>query len=67
MDNAIERCQDIPVSFEIEYRPYKLQPSLKEGQVIQKKEFYDTRFGVEKAEAISTAVSTRAQEIGLDM
>lgn len=67
MDTAIERCQDIPVSFEIEYRPYKLQPSLKEGQVFPKKEFYDTRFGPTKAEDISTAVNKRAQEIGLDM
>lgn len=63
----MERCRDIPVQFEIEYRPYKLQPSLKEGQVIPKKEFYESRYGPAKAEDMSAAVSKRAEEIGLDM
>lgn len=67
MDTAIERCRDMPLQFEIEYRPYKLQPSLKEGQVFPKKEFYETRFGSAKAENIVTTVTKRAEEIGLDM
>ncbi|KAH8100070.1 thioredoxin-like protein [Cristinia sonorae] len=67
MDSAIERCRDIPVTFEIEYRPYKLQPSLKEGQVFPKKEYYEERFGVAKAETMAAAVEKRADEIGLDI
>jgi len=67
MDTAIERCRDKPVQFEIEYRPYKLQPSLREGQVLPKKEYYDSRFGPAKAESIATAVEKRADEIGLDI
>ncbi|THH31448.1 hypothetical protein EUX98_g2740 [Antrodiella citrinella] len=67
MDTAIDRCRDKPVQFEIEYRPYKLQPSLLEGQVIPKKEYYDSRFGPAKAESIAFAVEKRAEEIGLDI
>ena len=67
MDTAIERCRDIPVQFEIEYRPYKLQPSIKDGQMFPKKDFYESRFGPAKAESMSSAVTKRAEEIGLDM
>ncbi|TCD62122.1 hypothetical protein EIP91_007459 [Steccherinum ochraceum] len=67
MDTAIERCRDSPVQFEIEYRPYKLQPSIKDGQTFPKKEFYETRYGAVKAETMATAVEKRSEEIGLDI
>jgi len=38
--DAIVLCQDLPIDFDIEYRPYKLMASLSEGESIDKKMYY---------------------------
>lgn len=66
MDRAIEQCSSCPVEFEIEYRPYKLQPSLKEGQTFEKKEWYEARFGKEKTETIHRTITSRGKDVGIN-
>ncbi|KAI0783585.1 thioredoxin-like protein [Abortiporus biennis] len=66
MDKAIEQCSDYPLKFEIEYRPYKLQPSLKEDQVISKREWFESRFGKEKTESMNSMVSSRGEQVGIN-
>ena len=67
MDRAIEMCSTCPVKFEIEYRPYKLQPSLKEGQEFEKREWYESRFGKEKADVIHRTITTRGEQVGINL
>lgn len=67
MERALEMCSDLPLSIEIEYRPYKLHPSLKDGQFVDKREWYEQRFGKEKFEQMHNISSGRGRELGLDM
>lgn len=67
MDRAIEMCSSCPVKFEIEYRPYKLQPSLKEGQFIDKQQWFESRFGKEKADMIHRTISARGEQVGINL
>lgn len=55
------------VSFKIEHRPFKLQPSLPEETELDKRTWYRERFGEEKAKAIESAVRARASEVGVDL
>lgn len=60
-------CRDLPVQVEIEYRPFKIYPSLKDGQFLNKREWYESRFGVEKLESMEKMAMQRASELGIDM
>ena len=67
MDRAIDQCTECPVKFEIEYRPFRLNASLKDGQTFPKREWLESRFGKEKTDQIGTMISKRAKEVGVDM
>lgn len=67
MERAIDMCRDLPVQVEIEYRPFKIYPSLKDGQFLNKREWYESRFGVEKLESMEKMAMQRASELGIDM
>jgi predicted DsbA family dithiol-disulfide isomerase len=67
MEKAIEMCSDLPVQVEIEWRPYKIYPSLKDGQFIEKREWYESRFGKEKIEQMDSMASTRGRELGINV
>ena len=60
-------CKDVPVSIEIEYRPYRIYPSLKDGQFLDKREWYESRFGKEKVEAMEKMTLQRAEQLGMTM
>jgi len=63
--HAIKAVSDLPLNIKIEYRPFKLQPSLKEGEVLIKREWYLSRFGKEKFSTIEQMVTSRAKQLGL--
>ena len=67
MERAIEACKDMPISVEIEYRPYRIYPSLKDGQFVDKREWYESRFGKEKVETMEKMATQRAQQLGMQM
>jgi predicted DsbA family dithiol-disulfide isomerase len=67
MEKAIELCADIPVQVEIEYRPYKLHPSLKDGQFLPRQEWLESRFGKEKVEQMEKMTVARGRQLGLDI
>ena len=67
MERAIEMCKDVPVSIEIEYRPYRIYPSLKDGQFLDKREWYESRFGKEKVETMEKMAVQRAEQLGITM
>lgn len=67
MERAIEQCKDAPISVEIEYRPYRIYPSLKDGQFLDKREWYESRFGKEKVETMEKMATQRATQLGIQM
>ena len=67
MERAIEMCKDLPVTVEIEYRRYRIYPSLKDGQFLDKREWYETRFGKEKVETMEKMATQRAEQLGIQM
>ncbi|THH02758.1 hypothetical protein EW026_g108 [Hermanssonia centrifuga] len=67
MERAIEMCKDSPIQVEIEYRPYKIYPSLKDGQFLEKRQWYESRFGREKVETMESMAVARAQQLGIQI
>lgn len=60
-------CKDLPIEVEIEYRPYRIYPSLKDGQFVDKRSWYEARFGAEKVEAMEKMAVARAEELQIKM
>lgn len=58
---------ELPIQVEIEYRPYRIYPSLQDGQFIDKRQWYEERFGQEKMAAMEQIIVPRARELGIDL
>lgn len=67
MERAVEMCRDLPIDVEIEYRPYRIYPSLKDGQFMEKRPWYEERFGKDKTQEMERVALQRADELGLNM
>lgn len=67
MERAIEQTKDLPVQVEIEYRPYKIYPSLQDGQFVDKRSWYESRFGSERIAQMESMAVQRAKELGISM
>ncbi|KIP05038.1 hypothetical protein PHLGIDRAFT_92714 [Phlebiopsis gigantea 11061_1 CR5-6] len=67
LDNALKMCSDLPVQVEIEYRPYRIYPSLSDGQFLEKLQWYESKFGSEKIKTMETMILPRARELGIDL
>ena len=67
LDSALEMCKDLPIQVEIEYRPYRIYPSLHDGQFIDKRKWYESKFGGEKIKTMENMVLPRARELGIDL
>ena len=67
LDNALKMCSDLPVQVEIEYRPYRIYPSLSDGQFLDKLQWYESKFGGEKIKTMENMVLPRARELGIDL
>lgn len=67
MERAIEMCKDLPIQVEIEYRPYRIYPSLKDGQFVDKRSWYESRFGKERVETMEKMAVARAEELKIKM
>jgi len=55
------------ISFEIEYRPFRLHPSIKDDDPLDKQTWAINRFGEEKLRALVERVTERAKECNLDL
>ncbi|GJE94769.1 thioredoxin-like protein [Phanerochaete sordida] len=67
MERAVEMCRDLPIDVEIEYRPYRIYPSLKDGQFMEKRPWYEERFGKDKTQEMERVALQRADELGLNI
>lgn len=67
---AVEEMSSVPdvcpVEFDIEFRPFRLLTSLKDGEPpVDKMTWYTQRFGKEKLENIEKMVGARAEKVGV--
>jgi predicted DsbA family dithiol-disulfide isomerase len=55
------------ISFEIEYRPFRLNPSFKDDEPVDKMPWFFNKFGEEKARALLARVDNRAKECNIEI
>lgn len=61
---AVSQCADLPISVEIEYRPYSLTV-VPDGAPLDKKEYHLNKLGPEKLEKIGKALKEWSDNLGL--
>lgn len=66
LKRAIEAVADLPITINVEFRPFCLQPALPVDTALDKREWYVTKFG-DKLPEIERRIKARAEELGLDM
>jgi predicted DsbA family dithiol-disulfide isomerase len=64
--DALEHCSDLPVDFDVEYRPYNLVTTLADGESIDKKLYYLKKCGEHQAEKLKV-IRTWGEKIGIEM
>ncbi|EGN99114.1 hypothetical protein SERLA73DRAFT_73673 [Serpula lacrymans var. lacrymans S7.3] len=62
--DAIEQCSDLPVKFDVEFRPFTLV-HCPEGKPIPRKAYLEKKFGPEQADMSWKVVGSMAQAAGL--
>lgn len=65
---AIDRCRQekLPVDFQIEYKPYILQPSLSADHGVDRVELFSSKLGQEKTSMLLKLVGDRGKTLGID-
>ncbi|OCH94403.1 thioredoxin-like protein [Obba rivulosa] len=66
LKRAIEAVADLPVSIQVEYRPYCLQPTLPVDGGLDKRQWLTAKFGGKMPE-VESRVTTRAKELGIEI
>jgi predicted DsbA family dithiol-disulfide isomerase len=70
IDRAIERLQlpaDAPVTFELEHKPFLLNPSWKDDEWRRKSEYLPEKIGKERWEKVKQMLSDRGKEVGINL
>lgn len=69
LHEAIEACRDLPVRFDVEFRPFMLAnlPIAAQNQVVYRNAYVTQKFGREQAEIKLKAVSDLGQKAGLKL
>lgn len=65
LDTAIKQCADLPLKFDIEYRPFQINRSLPEHGSVKLEEYYIARFGAQRWEQLKATVDARAAHNGI--
>jgi len=64
---AMSQCANLPITIEVEYRPFCLPTGIPEDAPVNKKEFYLEKYGPEKCEVTHTAAIAWGNKIGLSL
>lgn len=69
MERAIEQAQaaKLPISFEVQYHPYILNPSLSVDVPVSKVQYFENKVGKEKAEGLKAMMTVRAKQEGINL
>jgi len=65
LQDAVRACSDLPLRFDIEFRPFALLSSLPCGTSIKRTEFLEKKFGKEDVLMKMQYVETIAEQVGL--
>ncbi|KAH9989442.1 thioredoxin-like protein [Russula vinacea] len=65
LQDAIAQCSNLPVTFEVEYRPFLLHCSAP-GEPIDKNEFVGRKIGRERWEACKVMATERGEAVGIN-
>ncbi|KAI0303602.1 thioredoxin-like protein [Multifurca ochricompacta] len=65
LQTAIAQCANLPICFEVEYRPFLLHPTLP-LEPITKNEFVGKKIGRDKWEACKRMATERGEEVGIN-
>lgn len=65
LQDAIKACADLPLRFDVEFRPFALMCSLPCGTSIKRTEFLEKKFGKESVDVKMQYVETLAGQVGL--
>jgi predicted DsbA family dithiol-disulfide isomerase len=66
LDTAIRQCADLPLKFDIEYRPFQVNRALPEQGSVKLEEYYSSRFGTQRWEQLKATVNARAAYNGIN-
>jgi len=64
---AIAQCSDVPITIEVEYRPFCLPTCIPDDAPVSTKSFYLAKYGREKTEVIHNAAIAWGNKIGLSL
>lgn len=69
IDAAIAKCKahNLPLEFDIEYRPYLLNSQMGEDEVYERQKWFLAKFGPERAATMVKVFSDRAKDLGLSL
>jgi len=67
IQNAIQRCSDLNVRFDVQYRPYQLASCLVEDQPIERRPYYLKKYGQAKLEALIKSIQEWSDRLELGM
>jgi len=65
LQDAISQCSNLPVTFEVEYRPFTLHPTLTD-EGFDKAEYLTKKFGMAKFAAIMQMAQTKGEASGIN-
>ncbi|OJT07199.1 hypothetical protein TRAPUB_1929 [Trametes pubescens] len=67
LQKAIKEVDDCGLTIKVEHRPFLLHPTMEEDQVIDRATFYREKFGEEKLKQIKQMVTSRAEDVGVEI
>ncbi|EIN03776.1 thioredoxin-like protein [Punctularia strigosozonata HHB-11173 SS5] len=65
LEIAIERCADLPLQFEIEYRPFRLNDALSDDLPVNKTKLMSVKYGADKWAAMQKVLAQRGAQLGI--
>jgi hypothetical protein len=66
LQNAIAQCSNLPISFEVEYRPFMLH-NTSPSEPVDKNEFIGRKIGRERWEACKVMATERGEAVGINL
>lgn len=67
LQKAIKEVADCGLTIKVEHRPFLLHPTMEEDKVTDRATFYHEKFGEEKLKQIKQMVTSRAEDVGVEM
>jgi hypothetical protein len=65
--NALDKAKDLPLTYEIEYRPYKINASLSEDLSVDAFTYLNGKLGPERFKQIKQIVETKGNSLGITL